>query len=178
MSSRRTGIARALGGPATRRRRHRRFALLALVLLLVAGALVVLGSDDDDGDDDGGTGSTGSTEPVETFATAAEACTAFEQRLLDEFELSFPEGAPTSEAEAEYLSHAFADTTEDLVVTLRALDPPGAESAIDALAALVEQLRDDPSIGVGANPFTPTVAPAFDAAGIPECGSEFLGGPG
>lgn len=171
MTSRRSGIARALGGPAVRRRRHRRFLLLAVVLLLVAGALVVLGGDDDDGDL-----ATGTTEAA-TYDSAAEACTAFEQRLLDEFELSFPEGPPTPEAEAEYLSRAFADTTEDLVVALRSLDPPGAASAIDALDALVQQLRDDPSIGVGTNPFAPTVAPAFDAAGLPECGSEFLGGP-
>lgn len=170
MRSPRSGIARALGGPDARHRRHRRFVLLAVVLLVVAGALVVLGGDDD-GDDDG------SGEGATAFGSAAEACTAFEQRLLDEFELSFPEGAPTPDAEAEYLSHAFADTTEELVATLRAIDPDGAEAAVDALDDLVQQLRDDPTIGVGANPFAPTVAPAFDAAGLPECGSEFLGGP-
>ena len=175
MSPTRSGIARALGGPAERRQRHRRFVLVAVVLLLVAGALVVLGGDDGEDRDDGDA-PTGTTEAVETFATAAEACTAFEQRLLDEFELSFPEGPPTPEAEAEYLSHAFADTTEELVAALRSLDPAGAEPAVDELDALVQQLRDDPSIGVGVNPFAARVAPAFDAAGLPECGSEFLGG--
>jgi len=172
VSPSRSGIARALGGPAARRRRHRRFVLLAVVLLLVAGALVVLGDDDAEDGDAG----TGTTEAAETFGTAAEACTAFEQRLLDEFELSFPEGAPTPEAEAEYLSRAFADTTGELVETLRSLDPPGAGAAIDELDALVQQLRENPTIGVGANPFAAAVAPAFDAAGLPECGSEFLGG--
>jgi hypothetical protein len=154
--------------------------LLAVVLLVVAGALVVLGGDDDDGssgDRRAGGSDDGSGEDAGTFVSAAEACTAFEQRLLDELELSFPEGAPTPEAEAEYLSHAFADTTEELVATLRAIDPDGAEAAVDALDDLVQQLRDDPTIGVGANPFAPTVAPAFDAAGLPECGSAFLGGP-
>lgn len=141
-----------------------------MVLLLVAGALVVLGGDDDD-DGDG-------IEEVETFASAADACESFEQRLRDEFQLSFPEGVPNPDAEAEYLSHAFADTTEELVEALRALEPAGADAAIDALDALVDQLRSDPTTGVGVDPFAAAVAPAFDDAGLPECGSEFLGEPG
>lgn len=169
MTSPRSRISRALGGPATRRRRHRRFVLLAVVLLLVAGALVLAGGDDDGGTDE--------EEVVteQTFASAAEACAAFEARLVRELELTFPEGAPTPEAEADYLSRAFADTNQDLVDVLRDLAPAGADDAIDALQALVDQLRDDPSIGVGTNPFAAEVAPAFDAAGLPECGSEFLG---
>lgn len=146
-----------------------------MLLLLVAGVLVVLGGDDDDGstttDDDG------VLATDQTFTSAAEACAAFEARLVRELELTFPEGAPTPEAEAEYLSRAFADTNQELVDALRALDPPGAGAAVDALQSLVDQLREDPSAGIGSNPFAAEVAPAFDAAGLPECGSEFLGSP-
>jgi hypothetical protein len=159
VTDRRAGLARALGGPSARRRRHRRFVLGAVLLLLVAAALLVLGSGEED------------DFPGEAAAT----CDEFEARLRAEFELSFPEGVPTPEAEEIYLSHAFADTTQDLVDALLALEPSGeARAGVDAMQALVDQLRDDPSVGVGANPFTATVAPRFDEAGIPACGSGFL----
>ena len=174
MTSPGSRIRRALGGPAARRRRHRRAVLLGVVLLLVAGALVVAGG----GDDDDGGGDADEVTTGQTFTSAAEACTAFEARLLRELELSFPQGAPTPDAEGEYLSRAFADTTQELVDVLRDLDPPDAADAVDALQALVDQLREDPSVGIGTNPFAAEVAPAFDDAGLPECGSEFLGAPG
>ena len=100
----------------------------------------------------------------------------FEGRLRNEFELSFPDGVPTPEAEETYLSRAFADTTQELVDALAALEPSGgdAQDGIEAMQALVDQLRVEPSIGVGTNPFAPTVAPPFDAAGVPACGSGFL----
>ena len=159
MTGRGTGLARALGGPAARRRRHRRFLVGAIVLLLVAGALLFLDRNGDDG-----------------FADeATPICDQFEERLRNEFELSFPEGVPTPEAEEIYLSRAFADTTQDLVDELAALDPTGdALEGVEAMQALVDQLREDPSVGVGANPFTATVAPRFDDAGAPACGSGFL----
>lgn len=158
MTDRRAGLARALGGPAARRRRHRRFLIGAIVLLLVAAALLAFGGDDDDFADE-----------------ATPICDQFEERLRAEFALSFPEGVPTAEAEEIYLSHAFADTTQELVDALAALDPSGdALAGVHAMQALVDQLRDEPSVGVGANPFTPTVAPRFDEAGAPACGSGFL----
>lgn len=159
MTDRRAGLARALGGPQARRRRHRRFLLGAIAVLAVATALLVLGGDDDDG-----------------FAEAATPiCDEFETRLRNEFELSFPDGVPTPEAEAEYLSRAFADTTQELVDALAALEPSGdARDGVEAMQAVVDQLRDDPSVGVGENPFTATVAPRFDDAGAPACGSGFL----
>lgn len=158
MTDRRAGLARALGGPSARRRRHRRFVVGAILLLLVAAALLVLGSGEDDFVDE-----------------AATTCDEFEDRLRAEFRLSFPEGVPTPEAEEIYLSHAFADTTQDLVDALDALEPSGeARAGVEAMQALVDELRDDPSVGVGANPFTATVAPRFDEAGILACGSGFL----
>jgi hypothetical protein len=159
VTDRRARLARALGGPQARRRRHRRVLLGAIVLLAVAAALLAIGGDDDDG-----------------FAEAATPiCDDFETRLRNEFELSFPDGVPTPEAEATYLSRAFADTTQELVDALAALEPSGdARAGVEAMQALVDQLRDDPSVGVGANPFTATVAPRFDDAGAPACGSGFL----
>lgn len=161
MTGRRAALARALGGPSVRRRRHRRFIAAAVLLLVVAAALVVLG--DDDGNDGG-------------FAAAATpVCDRFEERLRAEFELSFPEGVPTAEAEEIYLSHAFADTTQELVDELAALEPTGeARGGVEAMQELVDRLREEPSIGVGANPFTAAVAPRFDEAGVPACGSGFL----
>ena len=160
MTDRRAALSRALGGRQVRRRRHRRFLLAAIVLLLVAAALLAFGGDD--GDD---------------FADdATPICDEFETRLRDEFELSFPEGVPTPEAEEIYLSHAFADTTQELVDALALLEPADADAraGVDAMQALVDQLREDPSVGVGANPFTATVAPRFDQADVPACGSGFL----
>lgn len=161
MTDRRAGLARALGGRQVRRRRHRRFLVVAIVLLLVAGVLLAIGGDD--GDDGFAEGAT----PI---------CDEFETRLRREFELSFPDAVPTPEAEAEYLAHAFADTTQELVTALAALEPEGADAraGVEAMQALVDQLRTDPSIGVGVNPFEATVAPRFDDAGVPACGSRFL----
>jgi hypothetical protein len=160
VTDRRAGLARALGGPQARRRRHRRFLAGAILLLLVAGVLLYVGRDDDDGG----------------FADAATPiCDEFEARLRREFELSFPDGVPTPDAEETYLSHAFADTTQELVDALGALAPSGAAAdGVDAMQALVDQLRVEPSAGVGANPFAATVAPRFDAAGVTSCGSGFL----
>jgi hypothetical protein len=160
VTDRRAGLARALGGPQERRRRHRRFLAAAVALLLVAAVLLLLGGRDDDDD----------------FAEqAAPICDEFEARLRREFELSFPDGVPTPEAEEIYLSHAFADTTQELVDALAALEPSGdARAGVEAMQALVDQLRDDPSVGVGTNPFTATVAPRFDTAGASACGSGFL----
>jgi hypothetical protein len=160
VTDRRAGLARALGGRQARQRRHRRFLVGAIVLLLVAGALLAFGGGDDDG-----------------FAEAATPiCDEFETRLRSEFDLSFPDSVPTPEAQAEYLSHAFADTTQELVTALAALEPDGADAraGIEAMQALVDQLRDDPAVGVGTNPFTATVAAHFDAADVPACGSRFL----
>jgi hypothetical protein len=160
VSDRRAGLARALGGRQARQRRHRRFLIGAIALLVVAGVLLAVGGEGDDG-----------------FAEdAAPICDEFEARLRSEFELSFPDAIPTPEAEAEYLSHAFADTTQELVAALAALEPDDADAraGVEAMQALVDQLRTDPSVGVGTNPFEATVAPRFDDAGVPACGSRFL----
>lgn len=120
---------------------------------------------------------TGGDDDDDGFAAdAAPICDDFEVRLRDEFQLSFPEGVPTPEAEETYLSHAFADTTQELVDALAALEPSSgdARDGVAAMQDLVDQLRVDPSVGVGTNPFAPTVAPRFDAAGVPACGSGFL----
>ena len=42
------------------------------------------------------------------------------------------------------------------------------------MQAVVDQLRVEPSVGVGVNPFAADVAPRFDDAGVPACGSGFL----
>ena len=160
MTSIRTRLAGALGGRQRRQRRHRRFLLVAIALLVVATVFLVIGGDDGDG---------GFAE------AAAPICDDFETRLRDEFELSFPEGVPTPEAQAVYLSHAFADTTQELVEALAALGPSGdGRDAVETMQALVDQLRVEPSAGIGTNPFSATVAPAFDAAGVTACGSGFL----
>jgi hypothetical protein len=163
---RRSGaISRRLGDPGTRRRRHRRFALAAVALLAVAAVLVfVLGEDEDSG-----------------FPSAATTtCQEYADRIRREFALSFPEGAAPAEAEAEYLSHAFADTMTDLVEALRALEgSEEAASEIDALEARIEEIRADPATFVAAreDPFAADVAPGFDDVGLSACGSEFFAAP-
>jgi ABC-type transporter Mla subunit MlaD len=162
---RRTGaLSRRLGDRGTRRRRHQRFAVAAIALLVLAAVLVLAFGDE--GDD------------FRSEATAT--CEAFGDRIQREFALTFPEGAPGAEAEAEYLSRAFADTMDELVATLRDLD--GAESAseaIDALAARIAEVRADPASFVAAreDPFAAGVAPAFDRLDLPACGSEFFAAP-
>jgi hypothetical protein len=123
--------------------------------------------------DDGGDGG---------FADQASAtCESFAERIRSEFALSFPEGAaPNAEAEATYLSRAFADTMDDLVAELRTLDGSDggdAVAAIDALSARIAEIRADPLpvAEAAANPFAEEVAPRFDDLGIPACGSEFFG---
>jgi hypothetical protein len=164
VTARRAGITRALGGPEARRRRHRRVAIVVVVVLFVAGWLIIAGGDDSG--DDG-------------FASAAaDVCESYSDQIQEEFQLSFPEGPPSAEAEAEYLSHAFVDTLDQLVVDLRALEPTGdAADAVDALAGVSEQLRSDPSTGLDVDPFAAEVRQAFDDAGIEECGSGFLAAP-
>ena len=160
-----SALRRWLGDTDTRRRRHRRFAAVAVGLLAVAAVLVFVVDEDDDG--------------FQEDATAV--CTDFSERIQQEFALSFPEGAPSTEAEAEYLSHAFADTMDELVAELRAVEGAGDEAtaAIDDLEALVADIRVDPASYVDAreNPFAADVAPAFDDAGLPACGSEFFPAP-
>lgn len=160
-------LSRRLGGAAQRRRRHRRFAVAAGLLLAIAAVLVFLVGDDDG---DGG------------FADQATAsCRSFAERIRSEFALSFPEGAaPNAEAEATYLSRAFADTMDDLVAELRTLDGSDrneAAAAIEALSARIAEIRADPLpvAEAAANPFADEVAPRFDDLGIPACGSEFFG---
>ena len=151
-----------LGDTSTRRRRHIRIAILAVALLAIAAVLVFL-VDDDDGSDD--------------FATGATAeCEAFSDRLANEYELSFPEGAPTEEAIAEYLSHAFADTMDELVVALRALEPTGDEAAaVDALDARIQEVRADPGPYARQEVFVGDgTSEQFDELGIPACGSDFV----
>jgi hypothetical protein len=161
----RRALRRWLGDTDTRRRRHRRVAVVAAALLAVAAVLVFVLDDGDAG--------------FEEEATAV--CEDFSDRIQREFALSFPEGAPSAEAEAEYLSHAFADSMDELVVELRALDGASddATAAIDDLEVLVADIRADPATYVEAreNPFAADVAPAFDAAGLPACGSEFFPAP-
>lgn len=157
------GIARALGGASTRRKRHRRFAVGAGALLVVAALLAVFGGGDDGGD------------PT-TSEAAASICRTFTTRLQHEFQLSFPEGIPTADAQAEYLSHAFADTLDELVGELQAIAPTGdLDFAVGQLAGLAASLRADPSTGIGVDPFSAGVRAAFDDAGVPDCGSGFLG---
>jgi cell pole-organizing protein PopZ len=156
-------LSERLGNAATRRRRHTRAAAAAIALLAV-GAILVFAVDD---------------EPDEVDATEALAaeCTSFGERVAREYELSFPEGPVDDAAEAEYLSRAFADTMDELVASLRAIDGDDgdAAAAIDALDARIDEVRADPvpfatnerAIGEG-------VAEQFDELGLPSCGSEFL----
>jgi hypothetical protein len=160
-------LSRRLGGAAQRRRRHRRFAVVAALLLAVAAVLVFVVGDEDG---DGG------------FADQATAtCETFAARIRSEFALSFPDGAaPNVDAEATYLSRAFADTMDDLVAELRTLDGSdgdGASDAIDALEARIAEIRADPLpiAEAATNPFAAQVAPRFDDLGVPACGSEFFG---
>ena len=151
-----------LGNADTRRRRHVRFAILAAALLAVAALLVFLV------DDDGAS---------EDFVAAADAeCVAFSERVAEEYELSFPEGPPSEEAVAEYLSHAFADTMDELVVALRALDgSDAAAGAIDALDARIQEVRADPAPYAARELFVADgVAEQFDELGLTACGSDFL----
>ena len=151
-----------LGNADTRRRRHVRFAIVAGVLLAIAGLLVFLV-------DDEGTSS-------EDFVAAANAeCEAFSERLADEYELSFPEGPPSEEAVAEYISHAFADTMDDLVAALRALEgSDAAAGAIDSLDARIQEVRADPAPYAAGDEFMfDGIAEQFDELGLTACGSDF-----
>lgn len=108
---------------------------------------------------------------------ATATCTEFSDRIRREFALTFPEGAPSAAAEAEYLSRAFADTMDELVEALRALEPgAGATEAIDGLAARIDEIRAEPDrfVAAQANPFDDDVAPRFDALDLAACGSEFF----
>ena len=155
-------MRRALGDEGVRRRRHRRVAAAAVFLLVLAAVLVFVFGDDG----------------PDSFAEEATAvCNTYSERIQSELALSFPEGAPSAEAEAEYLSHAFADTMDELVAALRDLDGSDeAAAAIGALEARVAEIRADPATFVAAreDPFAQDVAPMFDELGVPACGSEFF----
>jgi hypothetical protein len=152
-----TALSRRLGGPGSRRRRHRRFALVAGVLLLLALGLIFLGGDDDDFDED-----------------ATALCERYAQRVQDEVRLSFPEGVPSNAAFAEYASHAFADTMEELFDELDGLEPPADVATIVAgYRAVVADIRARPDDFVTANPFA-ELANEFDDEGLPACGSAFF----
>jgi hypothetical protein len=132
------------------------------VVVLAVAAVLVFAFDDE-------------PDPFEADATAV--CEEFGDRIQREFALSFPEGPPSTDAEAEYLSHAFADTMDELVAALEDLEPPSdAQATIDALAARVAEIRADPATFVEAreNPFAADVAPAFDDLDLPACGSELF----
>lgn len=158
-------VGARLGDAETRRRRHVRVAILAAVLLAVAAVLVfVLG------DEDAPSASAG-------FQEAANAtCGEFSDRIEREFELSFPEGVPSDEAVAEYLSHAFADTMEDLVAELRQLDgADAAAGAVDDLEARIAEVRAEPlPYATGERFVADGIAERFDDLGLTACGSEFL----
>lgn len=131
------------------------------MLLVVAGFLIfVAGDDGGDGPGD------------EAVAT----CTAFRDRIRSEYRLSFPEGGPLNEeAAAEYLSHAFADTMDELVAELRGLDLDGdAAAAVGALADRIGEVRAAPADFVHRNPLD-DLADRFEAAGLAACGSELFG---
>jgi hypothetical protein len=150
-----------LGNADTRRRRHVRFAILAGVLLAIAALLVFLV------DDEGAS---------EDFVAAANAeCEAFSERLANEYELSFPEGPPSEAAVAEYISRAFADTMDDLVAALRALEgSDAAADAIDALDARIQEVRADPAPYAAGDEFMfDGIAEPFDELGLTACGSDF-----
>lgn len=152
-----TTISRRLGGPRVRRRRHRRFAIGAAALLVLAFGLIVLGRETDDFDGD-----------------ASAVCEAYAVRIQDEFRLSFPDGVPDEAAFAEYTSHAFADTMDDMLAELSALDPPSSVAAIlDGYSTVLSDIRARPEDFVAANPFT-DVAAEMDAGGPPACGSAFF----
>lgn len=142
-----------------------RLALVAVVLLVVAAGLLLLApSDGDDSFED----------------RAAATCTEFADRVRAEQALSFPNGAPSDDARNEYLSHAFVDTMDALVAELRGLRPPGeVTGALDDLSARIDALRADPAafFPVFADPFEADIAPVFDRAGLPSCGSEFFAAP-
>jgi hypothetical protein len=151
-------IARRLGGPRARRQRHVRFAIGAAALLVIGLGLIAVDSrDDDELDDD-----------------ATALCTEFAARVQDEFELSFPEGVPSDAAFAEYASHAFADTMDELLDELTAIEPPGAVADIIAgYRSVLADLRARPEDFVTENPFA-ALAAEFDAEGLPACGSGFF----
>ena len=109
---------------------------------------------------------------------AGEVCAELGDRIQREYALSFPEGAPvTDAAAAEYLSRPFADTMDDLVARLRELDPPGDRAGlVDDLAERIEEVRATPEDFVRASPLA-GIAERFDDAGLPACGSEFLAPP-
>jgi hypothetical protein len=152
-----TALSRRLGGPSVRRRRHRRFALAAGALLVLALGLIVLGGNGDDFEDD-----------------ATATCQHYAERVQDEFRLSFPEGVPSDAAFAEYTSHAFADTMEELLDELDALDPPSdVAELVGGYRAVVADLRANPEEFVTVNPFA-ELATRFDDEGLPACGSDFF----
>jgi hypothetical protein len=155
-------LGERLGDAETRRRRHIRFAILAAVLVSIAAVLVFLIEDDE-------------PAPVDFTAAANAECEAFAARLADEYELSFPEGPPNQAAVAEYISRAFADTMDELVAALRALE--GSEVATDALDALdarIEELRTDPEPYAAGEAFLlDGIAEDFDELGLTACGSDF-----
>ena len=152
-----------LGNADTRRRRHVRVTVLAVVLLAIAALLVFLV---DDGGDDA---------PEDFVAAANAECEAFSERLANEYELSFPEGPPNEEAVAEYISHAFADTMDDLVATLRSLEgSDAAADPIDALDARIQEVRADPAPYAAGDEFMfDGIAEPFDEVGLTACGSDF-----
>lgn len=154
-----------LGDRPTRRRRHLRVAVLGAALLTLAAFLVFAVDDADEGGAD--------------FTAAATAtCEQFSERVAREYELTFPEDPANDAAEAEYLSRAFADTMDELVVTLRGLEgSESAAAAIDALAARLAEVRADPlPFASGERPIAEGVAEQFDDLGLPACGSDFLAG--
>ena len=152
-----TALSRRLGGPSVRRHRHRRFALAAAALLVLALALIVLGGSGDGFEDD-----------------ATALCERYAERVQDEFRLSFPEGVPSDAAFAEYTSHAFADTMEELFAELDALDPPSdVAELVGGYRAVVGDLRANPEDFLTVNPFA-ELATRFDEEGLPACGSAFF----
>jgi hypothetical protein len=151
-------LSRRLGSLAARRRRHRRVAIAAGALLVVAIGLVLFGDGRDTGFDD----------------DAAALCGDYVARIQNEFRLSFPEGVPSDAAFAEYASHAFADTMDDLLAALRALDPPeDVTEALDRYDDVLTELRARPEDFVAEQPFD-EAAVEMDRVGPDGCGSEFF----
>lgn len=154
-------LAQRLGGPAARQRRHRRAAFLAVALLAVAAVLLLVG-----GDDDGG-----------FTSDAGAVCEDYGDRIQREYALSFPEGPINDEAAAQYLSRAFADTMDELIVELRHLEPPAdVAEVLDALVARLDEVRSTPEDFVLASPLA-GIAEQFDEVDLGACGSEFLATP-